>query len=81
MRLTENPPGIDDAERRMDYLYTTRNALEHASGGTEPGPCKSFLPQTKIIEGAFENGFPIEWGVATRPPDATGMIGRVASRS
>jgi len=49
-------PGLDEAERRMDYLYSTRDALLTAAGRAEPGPGDSNVlqGQAKIIDGAAE---------------------------
>ncbi|MDP9150552.1 MAG: cysteine--tRNA ligase [Myxococcota bacterium] len=38
-------PGLDEAERRIDYLYATREALIAAAGGAPA------LPDTAVVEG------------------------------
>jgi cysteinyl-tRNA synthetase len=44
-------PGIDEAERRVEYLYTTRESLAAAAGGEAPG-AEGDSPQAKTVRGA-----------------------------
>jgi cysteinyl-tRNA synthetase len=49
-------PGVDEAERRVEYLYTTRDSLLRASEGADtnaPAP-KVLEPHAKILAGAKE---------------------------
>jgi cysteinyl-tRNA synthetase len=47
-------PGVDEAERRMEYLYNTRHALAAASeGSTAEGPLPKVLePFAKVVQEA-----------------------------
>ncbi|MDF2693035.1 MAG: Cysteinyl-tRNA synthetase [Labilithrix sp.] len=47
-------PGLDEAERRMDYLYATHDALVHLAGESEPGEPNILQGQAEIIAGAKE---------------------------
>jgi cysteinyl-tRNA synthetase len=42
-------PGLDEAERRMDYLYTTRDALAAIAGDAEPGEPNILQGQASIV--------------------------------
>ena len=44
--------GVDEAERRMDYLYTTRDALVSAAAGAEPALGNVLQGQAKVVEEA-----------------------------
>lgn len=44
--------GVDEAERRMDYLYTTRDALVTAAAGAEPELGNVLQGQAKVVEEA-----------------------------
>jgi cysteinyl-tRNA synthetase len=47
--------GIDEAERRVDYLYTTLDSLRKAAGSMAPGEGPPALKaQSKIVAGARE---------------------------
>jgi cysteinyl-tRNA synthetase len=45
-------PGVDEAERRMDYLYTTRDALQAAADGLEAKDSNILQGQTKVVDEA-----------------------------
>jgi cysteinyl-tRNA synthetase len=45
-------PGLDEAEKRMDYLYGTKDALANAAQGAEPKDSNILQGQTKIVEEA-----------------------------
>lgn len=45
-------PGVDEAERRMDYLYSTRDALVATADGHPPSDSNVLQGQAKIIEEA-----------------------------
>jgi cysteinyl-tRNA synthetase len=46
-------PGVDEAERRVDYLYTTLESLRRAAGNAEPGDGPQALAsQSKVVAGA-----------------------------
>jgi cysteinyl-tRNA synthetase len=47
-------PGLDEAERRMDYLYSTRDALLAAAAGAEASDSNVLQGQAKVVEGAAE---------------------------
>ena len=47
-------PGIDEGERRIDYLYTTRDALVAAAAGAEAADSNILQGQAKIIDDARE---------------------------
>ena len=47
-------PGLDEAERRMDYLYATRDALVNIAGEAEPGEPNVLQGQAKIVAEAPE---------------------------
>ena len=47
-------PGLDEAERRMDYLYATRDALVSLAGDSEPGEPNILQGQAKIVAEAPE---------------------------
>jgi cysteinyl-tRNA synthetase len=42
-------PGVDEAERRVDYLFTTRETLLAAAGGASPGQVVGLAPQAKVV--------------------------------
>jgi cysteinyl-tRNA synthetase len=42
-------PGLDEAERRMDYLYATRDALSAIAGDTEPGESNVLQGQAAVV--------------------------------
>jgi cysteinyl-tRNA synthetase len=44
--------GVDEAERRTDYMYTTRDALLAASSGAEPQTSNVLQGQAKVVEEA-----------------------------
>jgi cysteinyl-tRNA synthetase len=44
--------GVDEAERRTDYMYTTYDALLAAAGGAEAGDPNILQGQTKIVDEA-----------------------------
>jgi len=49
-------PGVDEAERRADYLYTTLDSLRKAAGSAASGEGPPQLKaQSKIVAGAREN--------------------------
>ena len=43
---------LDEAERRVDYLYTTKDALSNLAGDAEPRVGNVLQGQAKIVEGA-----------------------------
>ncbi len=45
-------PGVDEAERRVEYLYTTRDALVKAADGAEAKVGNVLQGQAKIVETA-----------------------------
>jgi cysteinyl-tRNA synthetase len=45
-------PGVDDAERRVEYLYNTREALALAAGASEPAVGNVLQGQAKVIDEA-----------------------------
>ncbi len=49
-------PGIDEAERRVEYLYTTRDSLAAAAGGARPAAPAALAdsPHAKTVRGAVE---------------------------
>ena len=47
-------PGVDDAERRIDYLYTTRDALVAAADGASAADSNVLQGQAKIVDEARE---------------------------
>jgi cysteinyl-tRNA synthetase len=47
-------PGVDEAERRIDYLYTTRDALVAAADGATAGDSNVLQGQAKIVDEARE---------------------------
>ncbi len=48
-------PGVDEAERRVDYLYTTLDSLRRAASGSAAGDGPPALKaQAKIVAGARE---------------------------
>lgn len=51
-------PTVDEAERRIEYLYTTfdacRAVAEGEFAGTQIDPPKPLLAQAKVVEGALE---------------------------
>ncbi|MCW5834454.1 MAG: cysteine--tRNA ligase [Labilithrix sp.] len=47
-------PGLDEAERRMDYLYATRDALVSLADGSEPGEPNILQGQAEVVAGAKE---------------------------
>jgi cysteinyl-tRNA synthetase len=50
-------PGMDEAERRIEYLYTTREALLAAAAGAEPGEAGGVAadsPQATVVRDARE---------------------------
>jgi cysteinyl-tRNA synthetase len=46
-------PGIDEAERRVEYLYTTRASLAAAAAGAKPAAAGDG-PQAKTVRGAVD---------------------------
>ncbi|AKU97582.1 Cysteinyl-tRNA synthetase [Labilithrix luteola] len=42
-------PGVDEAERRIDYLYSTRDALQAAAGDEQAGDSNVLQGQAKIV--------------------------------
>ena len=42
-------PGLDEAERRIDYLYATRDALEALADGNEPGDSNILQGQAEVV--------------------------------
>jgi cysteinyl-tRNA synthetase len=47
-------PGIDEAERRVDYLYATREALLAAAAGATPA-AEGDSPQAGVVRAAAQN--------------------------
>jgi cysteinyl-tRNA synthetase len=47
-------PGLDEAERRLEYLYTTRDALTTLAGDAEARIGNVLQGQAKIVDGAKE---------------------------
>jgi cysteinyl-tRNA synthetase len=47
-------PGVDEAERRIDYLYTTRDALVAAADGAEAADSNVLQGQAKVVDEARE---------------------------
>ena len=47
-------PGVDEAERRIDYLYTTRDALVAAADGAGAADSNLLQGQAKIVDEARE---------------------------
>jgi cysteinyl-tRNA synthetase len=47
-------PGVDEGERRMDYLYTTRDALIALAEGAAPASSNVLQGQAKIVDEAAE---------------------------
>lgn len=47
-------PGLDEAERRMDYLYATRDALVGIAGDAEPGESNVLQGQQQVVGDAPE---------------------------
>ena len=47
-------PGLDEAERRVDYLYTTRDALAVLAGDIEPGESNVLQGQQDVVLHAKE---------------------------
>jgi cysteinyl-tRNA synthetase len=47
--------GVDEAERRMDYLYSTRDALVAVAGDAPPADSNVLQGQAKIIDEARES--------------------------
>jgi len=47
-------PGLDEAERRMDYLYATRDALVSLAGDAEPSEPNILQGQAQIVAEAKE---------------------------
>jgi cysteinyl-tRNA synthetase len=47
-------PGLDEAERRMDYFYATRDALAALAGDIEPGNSNILQGQAKVVAEAKE---------------------------
>lgn len=45
-------PGVDEAERRMDYMYSTRDALDAIAGGALPSDSNVLQGQAKIVDEA-----------------------------
>jgi len=45
-------PGLDEAERRVDYLYTTRDALVALAGDAEPGEPNVLQGQAAVVASA-----------------------------
>ncbi|HRG95001.1 MAG TPA: cysteine--tRNA ligase [Polyangiaceae bacterium] len=48
-------PGVDEAERRIEYLYSTREALVRAAEGHEPKVGNVLQGQAKVVESAAAN--------------------------
>jgi cysteinyl-tRNA synthetase len=42
-------PGLDEAERRVDYLYATRDALASVAGEARPGESNILQGQAKVV--------------------------------
>jgi cysteinyl-tRNA synthetase len=47
-------PNLDEAERRIDYLYATRDALVSIADGAEPSDSNILQGQAEVIDGARE---------------------------
>jgi cysteinyl-tRNA synthetase len=47
-------PGLDEAERRTDYMYNTRDALVALAAGAEPAGSNVLQGQQKVVEEAAE---------------------------
>lgn len=47
-------PGVDEGERRMDYLYSTRDALVAIAGEARPADSNILQGQAKVIDEARE---------------------------
>jgi cysteinyl-tRNA synthetase len=47
-------PGIDEAERRIDYLYSTRDTLASIANGTGPTDSNVLQGQAKVVDDARE---------------------------
>jgi cysteinyl-tRNA synthetase len=47
-------PGVDEAERRMDYLYSTRDTLATIANGTTAADSNILQGQAKIVDEARE---------------------------
>lgn len=47
-------PGVDEAERRIDYLYATRDALAAIANGSVPTDSNVLQGQAKIVDEARE---------------------------
>jgi cysteinyl-tRNA synthetase len=47
-------PGLDEAERRMDYMYATRDALVALAGDAEPGEPNVLQGQAAVVAEAKE---------------------------
>ena len=47
-------PGVDEAERRIDYLYSTRDTLETIASGTVANDSNVLQGQAKIVDEARE---------------------------
>ena len=47
-------PGLDEAERRVEYLYATRDALVSLAGDAEPGETNVLQGQAKVVADAPE---------------------------
>ncbi len=45
-------PGVDEGERRMDYLYSTRDALLAVAAGAHPADSNVLQGQSKVVEEA-----------------------------
>ncbi len=45
-------PGVDEGERRMDYLYSTRDALAAIAGDAQPADSNVLQGQAKVIDEA-----------------------------
>ena len=47
-------PGLDESERRIDYLYTTRDSLAAIANGNLPSDSNVLQGQAKIVDEARE---------------------------
>ncbi len=47
-------PGLDEAERRIDYLYNTRDSLVALANGSEPEGSNVLQGQSKVVDEAPE---------------------------
>jgi len=47
-------PSVDEGERRVEYLYTTREALAGIAGEAEPASSNILQGQAKVIDEAYE---------------------------